>query len=319
MTRIFELEPKQRNNIMDLVQIAGVDVGDWKNFRKGVDVNRANRNPRYCYSWSFVEASKVVVLNLWHRELREVRGTIVQNLDRRKQAEAYQALGTREGDAWERRAIQMDQSVQIAIREDLPIRVVVCDGKMRTIATGQKASQVQKRLLDDAIWGVASYDWSTGRCTVVRGIGNDGASALTEQMPKIPEEIGGVVFQEGAKTRIVVNAYERDERARNLCLQYWGPTCAICGMSFEEAYGKYFRGLIHVHHLRPLSTLGPNYSVDPVKDLRPVCPNCHAAIHYRKTPPYLVEEIQHFLESSRARTRRRKTTTPITRSDTKVR
>jgi predicted HNH restriction endonuclease len=33
----------------------------------------------------------------------------------------------------------------------------------------------------------------------------------------------------------------------------------------------------------------PKYVVDPVNDLKPVCPNCRAMIH-RRTPPYSLED-----------------------------
>jgi 5-methylcytosine-specific restriction protein A len=29
----------------------------------------------------------------------------------------------------------------------------------------------------------------------------------------------------------------------------------------------------------PISTIGKEYLLDPVKDLVPVCPNCHAMLH----------------------------------------
>jgi predicted HNH restriction endonuclease len=46
-----------------------------------------------------------------------------------------------------------------------------------------------------------------------------------------------------------------------------------------------------VHHLRPISEIAEEYEVDPVKDLRPVCPNCHAMIH--RTPQlYSIEEMK---------------------------
>jgi 5-methylcytosine-specific restriction protein A len=53
-----------------------------------------------------------------------------------------------------------------------------------------------------------------------------------------------------------------------------------------------------VHHLQPLSGLGADYEVDPVEDLRPVCPNCHAIIHLRN-PPYPLSEVKSFLSSGR--------------------
>jgi hypothetical protein len=38
-------------------------------------------------------------------------------------------------------------------------------------------------------------------------------------------------------------------------------------------------------------------TVDPVNDLKPVCPNCHAMIH-RRTPPYSLEELRGLLLSA---------------------
>jgi len=56
--------------------------------------------------------------------------------------------------------------------------------------------------------------------------------------------------------------------------------CVICGFDFGTVYGDDFRGFIHVHHLKPLSEIKKEYEVNPITDLRPVCPNCHAIIHY---------------------------------------
>jgi predicted HNH restriction endonuclease len=80
---------------------------------------------------------------------------------------------------------------------------------------------------------------------------------------------------------VAVNAYERNPEARRECIVAHEPRCFVCGFDFGLAYGPEFAGLIHVHHLRPLSEVGGEYVIDPVEDLRPVCPNCHAVIHYR--------------------------------------
>jgi predicted HNH restriction endonuclease len=84
---------------------------------------------------------------------------------------------------------------------------------------------------------------------------------------------------EGAVRQITVNAYERNPEAKKQCLQYYGTTCLVCGFSFGAVYGPLADGFIHVHHVKPLSEIGQEYEVDPVADLRPVCPNCHALIH----------------------------------------
>lgn len=96
-----------------------------------------------------------------------------------------------------------------------------------------------------------------------------------------------------------VNAYERDSRARQRCLEVFGFDCSVCGMNFKKAYGTIGESYIYVHHLSPLANRGEKYEVDPEKDLRPVCPNCHAMLH-RKDPPFSIEELQGILEQNRS-------------------
>ncbi len=105
-------------------------------------------------------------------------------------------------------------------------------------------------------------------------------------------------IREGAKYQVTVNAYERDPRARKLCVTHYGTGCAICGFSFGAVYGQVAEGLIHVHHLRPLSEIGEESEVDPITDLRPVCPNCHAVLH-RRAPAYSIDEVRAFLLATR--------------------
>jgi 5-methylcytosine-specific restriction protein A len=96
----------------------------------------------------------------------------------------------------------------------------------------------------------------------------------------LPDEVAGsATLVEGAVCRVTVNAYERSPEARRQCIAAHGTACCICGFSFGAAYGEVAEGYIHVHHLRPLSEVGGEYEVDPVEDLRPVCPNCHAVLH----------------------------------------
>ena len=112
----------------------------------------------------------------------------------------------------------------------------------------------------------------------------------------LPEEISETEGSyEGARRRISVNTYERNRTVRDKCLQHYGTRCAVCAQDMSEIYGPEATGLIHVHHLKPLSEIKEDYQVNPITDLRPVCPNCHAVIHRRK-PPYKIEEVKGFLE-----------------------
>lgn len=106
-------------------------------------------------------------------------------------------------------------------------------------------------------------------------------------------------FIEGATKSITINAYERDPKARQACIDYYGTQCSVCKFSFEEFYGGIGERYIHVHHLKPLSEKGGQYELNPIRDLRPVCPNCHAMLHKRK-PPYSIEELKEMLNSAAA-------------------
>lgn len=95
----------------------------------------------------------------------------------------------------------------------------------------------------------------------------------------IPEEVTEIEFVEGAAQSILVNAYERNSAARKKCLEHYGFKCFVCGFNFEKVYGEMGKSYIHVHHLKSLSQIRKQYKINPIKDLRPVCPNCHAMIH----------------------------------------
>ena len=113
----------------------------------------------------------------------------------------------------------------------------------------------------------------------------------------LPEEVSATVsLIEGAVSKVSVNAYERNNEARRQCLDYHGYSCCICGFNFEAVYGEAGENFIHVHHIRPLSEIGQEYIINPIEDLKPVCPNCHAIIH-RRIPAYTIEEVHNFLKS----------------------
>ena len=106
-----------------------------------------------------------------------------------------------------------------------------------------------------------------------------------------PDDIDDNVLVEGAKKKVTVNLYERDPKARKACLEHYGYNCYICKFNFEKNFGKIGRNFIHVHHIKPLSEINQEYKVNPIKDLIPVCPNCHAMLH-KKTPAYSLKELK---------------------------
>ena len=136
---------------------------------------------------------------------------------------------------------------------------------------------------------------ATNMLTVRGGIALHMGYVLFSEALLLPdEEDGGGLVLEGARFRINVNAYERSASARRRSIKRWGLDCAVCGFNFERAYGELGANFTHVHHLVPVSTAGVEYELDPEKDLRPVCANCHAMLH-QKSPPLLIEELRLFL------------------------
>jgi 5-methylcytosine-specific restriction protein A len=96
---------------------------------------------------------------------------------------------------------------------------------------------------------------------------------------------------EGAKVRIEVNRYERSPVNRAACIDHYGLRCHCCGFDFLDVYGELGDGYIEVHHRTPVSKLGPDYVVDPIEDLVPLCGNCHSMVH-RTNPPMPVENLR---------------------------
>lgn len=100
-----------------------------------------------------------------------------------------------------------------------------------------------------------------------------------------------VLLAEGTATSRQTASFERNPLARRRCIEHHGTTCCICGFSFGEIYGELAKGYIHVHHLRSLSIRGGRHQVNPIKDLRPICPNCHVVVHLRK-PPLSINRVK---------------------------
>ena len=98
---------------------------------------------------------------------------------------------------------------------------------------------------------------------------------------------------EGTPKQIILTKYERNPIARQKCIDHYGASCVICNFNFEYTYGTIGKDFIHVHHLIKVSSQQKEYEIDPVKDLRPVCPNCHAIIHKKKVA-FGIDEIREF-------------------------
>ena len=116
------------------------------------------------------------------------------------------------------------------------------------------------------------------------------------QVERIEDEIEdydkGVRHREGRMVERRSVAYERSPQARRACLRHYGCKCSICGIDFGKEFGEEFSGVIEVHHLEPLSLSKGEREIDPIKDLVPLCPNCHKMVHRKAGKPYTLEQIR---------------------------
>lgn len=141
----------------------------------------------------------------------------------------------------------------------------------------------------------AAFDIDKDRFDTIR-------SSLSGEPVKtvIPEEVdSSAKYIEGAAKTITVNAYERSREARAKCIEHHGWACGVCGYDMAELYGPLGEGVIHVHHLRELAALGEEYEVDPINDLRPVCPNCHAILH-TSSPAMTIKQLRKVLSGRKS-------------------
>lgn len=105
-----------------------------------------------------------------------------------------------------------------------------------------------------------------------------------------------ITFIEGSATQVTQTRYERNIHARKECLKHYGYSCSVCGFNFEKYYGSLGYKFIHVHHLTQVATIKQEYKVNPIQDLRPVCPNCHSMLH-KQNPPLTIDELKNIIKN----------------------
>ena len=117
------------------------------------------------------------------------------------------------------------------------------------------------------------------------GLNNDSIAKITH-----PD-----IYQEGDRTYVHAVGYERNKEAREACIRHYGCQCAVCGFKFEEVYGNIGKDFIEVHHIVPIHKHSGRYEVDPIKDLKPLCSNCHSMVH-RRNPVFGLDELKELLK-----------------------
>ena len=271
---IENLKPVEKLRVMDLLGEAGVDVSHWGDNFKG---RYPSANPKYCYNWSFEQPGELVALCLWHNSL-EIAG---ESVIFRREPKAYSTGKNVPGAVqWNGRDAQFAQGLEIAYRQQLPIRVIVVDGTRRGATDpSPKASQVDARLLDPIAWAVTQFDETTGRCVIVRGI--------LPELPALASPDAELSWFEGRQRGTFILHRHREEKARRAKIADAKArndgrlVCEVpeCGFDFGSRYGALGDGYAQVHHLVPLNKSAKSGRDTKLSDLAIVCANCHVMIH----------------------------------------
>lgn len=269
------IRPKESRRVYDLVAKAGIDVSDWSNFKGGE--RRAASNPKYCYDWAFVEPGKVVLLNLWFDSMKVQGSTIIHNLSMRQFANSQK--GKPYKGAVVRRSNSMDQAIQTAIRDRLPIRVIVCEGNRKNAEDPTvDTSKVEKRLLDTEIWAVESYDWKSGACKLVR---SGKPLIYIDQF-----EAYKPLSVESKEKTTSATAYSRSPEVRKRALLRAAGRCEWCGE--RGFYTHDDRLYLETHHIEPLSEGGE----DAELNVAALCANHHREAHFGNEREKMASELK---------------------------
>ncbi len=109
-----------------------------------------------------------------------------------------------------------------------------------------------------------------------------------------------IIISEGVKKLAEVAVYERSTTLRNYAIQYFTKndriSCTCCTFNFGDFYGNDIgKGFIEIHHTKPIFKYEDdditNTLENAVKNLTPVCSNCHRMIHRNWKKPIEIQVL----------------------------
>jgi 5-methylcytosine-specific restriction protein A len=197
--------------------------------------------------------------------MQDEDGRIVQRNNFRGDAEYHRNV-TRKT-TWARRAQRLDEALQTALRENLPVRVIINEGNQRTRDDPElRPSAVRARELDKEPWTITDYDWATGRHLLMRGVF---ASKYVDQF-----DADLALKAETRRIEVVTTSFVRDPAVRRRVLSRSMGLCELCGRpGFKMASGAVY---LETHHITPLALGGSDSDTNVVA----LCADDHRRAHF---------------------------------------
>ncbi|MEX1378280.1 MAG: hypothetical protein AB1Z23_12520 [Eubacteriales bacterium] len=115
-----------------------------------------------------------------------------------------------------------------------------------------------------------------------------------------------IFVYEGSRKTIRNKVYERSAKLRNIAIEYYTHNgvilCDACKFDFKAKYGARGDGYIEIHHQKPIYTYeeqDANMFIDSaLKNVVPVCSNCHRMIHRRRNDTLTIEKLKEIISTN---------------------
>ena len=114
------------------------------------------------------------------------------------------------------------------------------------------------------------------------------------------------LISEGERKYEVTKSYERSQKLRNAAIEHFSHNgiivCDCCGFEFKSFYGEKFgKSCIEIHHLKPIfqyASMSIVQTIDSaLRNLLPVCPNCHRVIHKNNITTNMIPQFKQEIRS----------------------
>ncbi len=135
-------------------------------------------------------------------------------------------------------------------------------------------------------------DFTTAIESIEKSVGKKHSLLVYSEDEMISE---GTSVIKKSKTRL------RSQRLRNVAIEHYKSKdgkirCTICGFCFEEKYGDVGKDYIEIHHESPICQYSDDgfesYISEAIKNVKPLCANCHRMIHHNSIRPMTIEELK---------------------------
>lgn len=114
------------------------------------------------------------------------------------------------------------------------------------------------------------------------------------------------IIQEGKQIYSLSKTYQRSKKLRDSAIDHFTHDniikCDCCGFETSSYYGNKYGNItcIEIHHLKPIFLYEGDDEMktieEAIKNLLPVCPNCHRIIHKNKITANMIPNLKKEIE-----------------------